>query len=79
MGGRGACLAGACLTGGIHGGGMHGGDMHGRGECMVGGKHDRGAGMAGEMATEASGMHPTGMQSCYILVHTLFCNQIFPH
>ena len=36
------------------------GDMHGR----VGG----GAGMEGEMASEAGGMHPTGMHSCFMTI-----------
>ena len=77
MHGKGACVAGgmhgeggmcgkgACMVGGMHGGGMHGrghawwghswqGDMHGRGGACV----------AGEMATAAGGMHPTGIRSC---------------
>ena len=82
MHGRRACVVGryvwwgACMVGGMHGvrharqghawlgvymaGGMHGGGhvgMHGRGGHV---------GMAGEMATAADGMHPTGMHSCFI-------------
>ena len=40
---------GSCMAGGMHGGGV----------CMA-----RGVCMAGEKATTADGMHPTGMLSC---------------
>ena len=57
MSGRGACMAeGACMTGGVHGKGAHiaGGHVwQGGGACV-----------AGETATAADGMHPTGMHSC---------------
>ena len=59
--------------GGIHGRGLHGRGLCGRGHawqgaCVVGGMHDRGACMAGEMATAAGGIHPTGMHSCFFIV-----------
>ena len=47
---------GACMAGG----------MRGRGTCMVG--WGGGAGMEGEMASEAGGMHPTGMHSCFMTI-----------
>ena len=51
MHGKGVCIAGGhAWQGGMHGGGMHGG----RGACV-----------AGETATTADGMHPSGMHSCY--------------
>ena len=59
MYGKGACVAeevygGKCMAGGVHGRGHVW-----QGACMVGG------GMCvGELATEAVGMHPTGMHSC---------------
>ena len=34
------------------------------GACMVGGVGGGGACVAGEMATAADGMHPTGIHSC---------------
>ena len=41
------------------------GGMHGWGACMVGGVRGReGACLAGDTATAAGGMHPTGMHSC---------------
>ena len=56
-----ACQRGACVVKG----GMCGGGMHGKGElCVAGG---RGACMAGEMATAADGMHPTGIRSYSII------------
>ena len=36
------------------------------GACVVGGMHGRGACMAGETATAAGSMHPTGMHSCLV-------------
>ena len=48
----GACMAGGCMAVG-HVEGLHGRGMHGKE-----GMH------AGEMATEVSGAHPTGMHSC---------------
>ena len=60
---------GVCMVGGMHGEGCvwHGACMVG-GVCMVGhawwGVCLVGACMAGEMATAAGGMHPTGMHSC---------------
>ena len=71
MVGRGACVVGrhswhrcarqgACMARGVHGWGcVRGGGMCGGGHVWQGGMH------AGEIATEASGMHPTGMHSCY--------------
>ena len=61
-----------CPQGGVHG---ERGCVWQRGACMVKrgmqGKeevmHGRGACVAGEMATAANGMHPTGMHSCFIL------------
>ena len=43
------------------------GGMHGRGvHAMAGGSmHVKGACVAGETATAADGMHPTGMHSCF--------------
>ena len=47
-------------------GGMHGKvSMHVRGACMAGGMC--GGGVAGETATAADGMHPTGMHSCFFM------------
>ena len=64
----GGCMGGACGYVGVHGGGVHGGAcVRGgmQGVCMVGGMHGRGgACVAGETATAADGMHPTGMLSC---------------
>ena len=53
---------GACLAGGGHvwQGGMAGGYVI-SGACMVG----RGGLPAGQTATEAGGMRPTGMHSCF--------------
>ena len=48
-----------CVAGGMCGGGMHG-RRHVWQGCVCG----RGTCMAGEMATVADGMHPTGMHSC---------------
>ena len=61
--GRRVCMVGACMAGGY---------MHSRGACMVVGGHawqggvwwGGGACMAGQTATAAYGMHPTGMHSC---------------
>ena len=53
-------------------GSMHGADMCGKGG--VHGRvsvHGRGACVAGEMATVADGMHPTGMHSCQIRLELL--------
>ena len=51
------------------------GAMHGRGVCVAGGMHGRrGTYMAGEMATAAGGMHPTGMHSC-ILTHIILLEE----
>ena len=63
---------GACMAGGMHArgcvwqGGVCGGEVqHGRGHAWQGCVHGREGGMhAGEMATAASGMHPTGIHSC---------------
>ena len=79
MHGRFMCGRGACLVGGICGrgcvwqgvsmvGSCMAGGMHGRGHAWQG-KHGRGYAwlgvcVAGEMATAAGGMHPTGMHSC---------------
>ena len=55
---------GMCGDGGMHGKGGHAwqGGMCGRGACMAEGRHAWQGGMqAGEMATEAGGMHPTGI------------------
>ena len=38
------------------------------GACVVGGHAWQGACMAGEMATEAGGVHPTGMHSCLLYI-----------
>ena len=57
---KGVCMVkGACITKG-------GGHACQRGVCVAKGDvHGRGGGMhAGETATEAGGMHPTGMHSC---------------
>ena len=48
-------------VGGMHGGG--GGDMCGSWHVWQGGC------VAGEMATAADGMHPTGMHSGFVLNH----------
>ena len=37
------------------------------GTCGAGVAHGRGAWVAGEVATAANGIHPTGMHSCLIL------------
>ena len=66
-----ACMAGACVAGvgHVHGRGgvyivrsVHGRGVQGRGHAWQGG-----ACMAGEMATAAEGMHPTGIHSCFLL------------
>ena len=73
MHGRGHEWQGACMAGGMHGRGHAW-----QGACMAGGMNggvrgtgvrDRGRGacMAGEMATAASSMHPTGMHSCFMI------------
>ena len=79
MHGRGSCMAGgcawqgACMAGGVHGkGGMHGKGVHGKGTCMAGGVHGRGSCMAGEMATAADSMHPTGINSCLFMFFAMF-------
>ena len=47
------------------------GGVRRRGTCMVAGMHSgEGRCMAGEMATAASGTHPTGMHSCFEFVFT---------
>ena len=53
--GTGCAWQWVCMAGGgcVVGGHVWQGDMCGRGACMQ------------EMATEVSGMHPTGMHSCY--------------
>ena len=56
-------------------GGMHGKGWvcMARGACMAGGMYSRracvvgGGSMAGETATAADGMHPTGMRSCFFM------------
>ena len=53
MHGGGCVWQGACMAGGMHGGG-----------CAWLGACVAGACMAGETATAADGMHPTGMHSC---------------
>ena len=68
---RGACVAkGEGMPKRVHGegglvakGGMHG---KGGGACMAKGGHawQIGACVAGETASAADGMHPTGMHSC---------------
>ena len=71
-------FTGVCHS--VHGGwgGVHGRGMRGRGGVCVAGGHawwgtghggggGGGACLAGEMATAASGTHPTGMHSCYFL------------
>ena len=71
---QGACRAGGCAwqehawQGGMHGrgawqGGMHGRGVHGGGHVWQGSVCGRGC-MAGDTATAADGMHPTGMHSC---------------
>ena len=70
--------------GGAGGGGVNsGGQALGGGVCMAKGMHGRkhvcgGGGCAGEMATDASGTHPTGMHSCprslHFVVHCFYCN-----
>ena len=62
----------------MHGRGAYvAGGKHATGMCMARGVHGRGrhvwqgACMAGEMATAAGGMHPTGMHSCSRLVSLL--------
>ena len=55
MHGRGVCMAGVCMGGhALYGGHAWQGSVHGGGEACT----------AGEMATAADGMHPTGMHSC---------------
>ena len=75
MGGGRHVWQGVCAwQGGMHSGGMHGrryvwhgGHVWQRGMCgrvcvcVAGGLH------AAEMATEADGMHPTGMHSSFLL------------
>ena len=56
--------------GGMHGKGGHAWQwgMCGRGACMAEGHHAWQGGMqAGEMATEAGGMHPTGIFPSFVL------------
>ena len=50
---------GACMAGGVLGGGHAWQGVCGKGVCVVGG-----CVCAGEMATEAGSMHPTGIHSC---------------
>ena len=38
-----------------------------QGACIAGGQVWWGGGMAGEQATAADGMHPTGMRSCFFM------------
>ena len=59
---QGVCMAGDCMVG----------DMHFRDMCG-GGCAWWGACVAGEMATAADGMHPTGMHSCFTGVCQSFC------
>ena len=61
---QGACMGGMCGKGACVAGGMHG-----RGHALQWGMCGKGhvwqgACVAGEMATAAGGMHPTGMHSC---------------
>ena len=70
---RGHAWWGACITGSMccRGHAWHGG-MHVRGYAWQEhagqlGMHGRGACMAGETATAADGMHPTGMHSCLVM------------
>ena len=62
---------------------MHGRGMHAREAYMAGGMHDRGhvwqGGMhAGEMANEASIIHPTGMLSCFMTISRGNFTQKYP-
>ena len=63
--GRGHAWQGACMAGGV-GWGMCGGGMHCGGHAWHGGVCGEGACIAGDMATAADDMHPTGMHSCAI-------------
>ena len=66
MHGEGGCVwYEACMAGGVHSRGMHG-----RGNAWQGSMHGRGVCMAGEMATAADGMHPTGMHSRFDILTT---------
>ena len=65
MHGRGRAWQGACMAGGV-GWGMCGGGMYCGGHAWHGGVCGEGACIAGDMATAADGMHPTGMHSCAI-------------
>ena len=83
----GVCMTAVCMAGGMHGRGrgMHGRGAcvvewcTWQGACMAGGMHGRGHAwqlgecMAGETATAADVMHPTGMHSCltYDIISTI--------
>ena len=63
--------------GGMHGWGVFGWGVHGHGGmhawvCV----HGQRACVAGEMATTASGMHPTGMHSCFWLQVGSYLNML---
>ena len=69
------CMGEVCMGGGACvGGGMHG-------VCMAGVVHGRGgACVAGETATAADGMDPTGMLSCLHCNHNRTnCKCHYPH
>ena len=53
------CGGGACMVGGM-------GDVHGGGHAWWG------VCMAGDMATEADGTHPTGIHSRLIAIYVFF-------
>ena len=59
---QGTFMVGACM---VEGGMRGGGGMHGS-RCVCGRSVS-----AGEMATEAGGMHPTGMHSCCFLLRLI--------
>ena len=62
-GGRACTVKGGCMVGGVHGKGVC--LAKGGGMCGEGGIHgERGGMCAGETATEAGGMYPSGMHPC---------------
>ena len=64
--GKGACVVGGCAwQGSVHGRGMCVVGVCGRRACIAGGMHGMEGVHPGEMATEAGGMHPTGMHPCW--------------
>ena len=55
--------------------------MHGRGGMCGRGDAWQGACMAGEMATEVGGVHPTGMHFCLLYIFPLYTlhSKFFQH